>query len=90
MENRRNEILYSLSRKYPRLMLFAVSFLNFAGCYNFCRYREFIHQSPRIIAQNVLEEIPDQFLSYMEQHNILPKMKACATPPTSADIVSSD
>ena len=38
----------------------------------FVPFSEF-KNDPRLLAKEVLEEIPRQFLSYMERHNIVPK-----------------
>ncbi|KAG2378434.1 hypothetical protein C9374_008073 [Naegleria lovaniensis] len=39
----------------------------------FVPFNNFKNAHPSVLAQQVLQEVPNQFLSYMKQHNILPK-----------------
>lgn len=38
----------------------------------FYRMKDFVGKGPGALAQNVLAEVPNQLLSYMQQHNIRP------------------
>jgi hypothetical protein len=70
MVNWQEETLFSLSRKC--LNRFVQICSKFSCSCGFCRFKDFSTRGASLLAQQLLAEIPDQFLLYMRQHNITP------------------